>query len=213
MSTVVTVLRSGGDFEPYHVQALQEQVYRWSPPGTQFKCLSDVFVSGVECIPLKYYWPGWWAKMELFRPDLLGDCFFTDLDNVIVGPLDDILNTHGILLNSGVNGSMWTSFMRLPATERHHVWDLFIQDPLTLMQFYDSPMKRPPFGDAAIVSMCLRKKAARWEDALPGQVVNISTMQTPFGFRKPPGARVILTHRPYRPWSLSMFQSLYGEQP
>lgn len=213
MATILTVLRSGGDFEPWHVQALQRQVQQWAPAGTNFICLSDVKVPGVWCIPLEYHWPSWWSKMELFRPDIKGDFYFTDLDNVIVGPLNDILDTRGILLNSGVNGSLWTSLMRLTEDERGQVWDLFIRAPRALIDFYDSPaaQAKPPFGDARLVSMCLHHRAARWEHALPGQVVNISTMQTPFGYRKPPQARIILTHRPHRPWLLPIFKNLYRE--
>ena len=55
----VTVLRSGGEYGPRHVQWLARQI-----PG--LVCLSDRKVEGVETIPLRHDWPGWWAKMEMF---------------------------------------------------------------------------------------------------------------------------------------------------
>ena len=90
---IVTVLKSRGtfgpsEFQPVHVKALQRQVEKWAP-FAQFTCLSDVPVEGVECVPLKRNWPGWWSKLELFDPELGGDFLFTDLDTLIVGPLDD----------------------------------------------------------------------------------------------------------------------------
>lgn len=210
MATVLTVLKSGGEFKPEHVQALQRQVLRWSPPGTDFACLSDVDIPGVRRIPLKYYWPGWWSKMELFRPDILGHFLYTDLDNVILGPLDDILAVKDACLNSGVRGTAWTALMSMPWEARGAIWATFMRAPRTLMQFYDLPEASPPFGDAAIISMQLGETAQRWEDRLPGQVVNISTMATPFGFRVPmPKPRIVLTHRPWRPWTLPIFRRLY----
>lgn len=212
MATVLTVLRSGGDFNPFHVQAMQRQVERWAPKGTSFVCLSDQPVEGVYCMQLKHDWPGWWAKMEMFRPDLLlGDFLYTDLDNAIIGPIGHLLHTPGVVLNSGVNDSAWTSLMALPEEDRTGVWETFITDPALFMQCYDPPQCEPPFGDAAVVAAALGGRARRWEKLFPKDVVNISTMMTPFGFRKTKDARMILCHRPYRPWLIPALASLYGE--
>jgi alpha-N-acetylglucosamine transferase len=46
----------------------------------------------VEVIQLKNNWPGWWAKMEMFRPDLpMGKTLFLDLDLVILENLDELI--------------------------------------------------------------------------------------------------------------------------
>lgn len=41
---------------------------------------------------------GWWAKIDLFRPgQFTGRVLYLDLDTVIVGPLDALANTRGII--------------------------------------------------------------------------------------------------------------------
>ena len=90
---IMTMLRSGGDFAPIHVQALQRQVARWAP-FAQFTCLSDVPIGGVETVPFVHNWPGWWIKMGLFDPSFKGDFLVMDLDTVIVGPLDDLFRVN-----------------------------------------------------------------------------------------------------------------------
>ena len=223
MPTVLTVLRSGGEFNAGHVQAMQRQVARWAPAGTMFKCLSDIDIPGVECIPLRHDWPGWWAKLELFRPDLgLGNFLFTDLDNVIVGPIDDLLNRgHGPHLQRGG----WTALMWLPEWIRGHVWTQFIENgPAEVMGFF-AKENRPVesgignYGDAGFISNTIGGYR-EWEEALPGQVINIVSLRllTPLGVRWvhnwPKDTRMILCGGPqHRPWKMSMFWKLrlYGE--
>ena len=73
--TVACVLRSGGAYGPQHVAGLQAQVAHWLPRAS-FVCLSDVPVP-CERIALQSAWPGWWAKMELFR-HLTGRTLYLD---------------------------------------------------------------------------------------------------------------------------------------
>lgn len=219
MATVVTVLRSGGEFNASHVQAMQRQAARWAPAGTRFLCLSDVNVPGVECLPLKYDWPGWWAKMELFRPDLdLGDFLYTDIDNVILGPIDDFFKyTDRPKLQAGG----WTALMWLPKWCREAVWDWFMEQPEDWMRVY-AQENRPQlngignYGDAGFISNALAYRT--WETALPEQTVNVatlrvSTMLGPRWVNPPDGVRIVLCGQPHRPWKLLMFRKyrLYGE--
>ena len=72
MTTIACVLRSGGDYGPEWVEKLACSAgnvmgYRL---GLRFVCLTDMEVPHVECIPLAYGWPGWFSKLELFRPGL-----------------------------------------------------------------------------------------------------------------------------------------------
>lgn len=110
MINVWTVLR-GGDFRyrtngaesnetkivdrrytPGEVISFQRMVKRYLP-DCRFRCLSIYDIPGVDVIPLAQ--PdtllGWWAKMELFRPDLpAGRNLYFDLDTVIVGGVQEI---------------------------------------------------------------------------------------------------------------------------
>jgi len=61
-------------------------------PHAEFRCLTNVGIEGVETIPLKHEYPGWWSKVELFRPDLPveGRLLYLDLDTLIVGDLTEL---------------------------------------------------------------------------------------------------------------------------
>lgn len=92
--TVACVLRSGGDFFPYHVSRLYSQLREHSTVPFKFRCLTDqksidIFMT----IPLYYKYKGWWAKMELFRPSIFDTprVVYFDLDTVIVNNIDHIL--------------------------------------------------------------------------------------------------------------------------
>lgn len=59
----------------------------------KFFCISNIDMSEVNYIKLKHNYPGWWSKVELFRQDLplSGRCLYLDLDTLIVGDLDEII--------------------------------------------------------------------------------------------------------------------------
>ena len=99
---IATVYKRGGDFTREWVQALKRQLnrrmggtYRAAladvEPGTwTFRVISDDPGLGAECIPIEHHWPGWWSKMELFRPGLWpsGEVVLAvDLDTLVVGDL------------------------------------------------------------------------------------------------------------------------------
>lgn len=86
--TVACVLRSGGIYDAGWVARLARGVAAHLTLPHRFVCLSDVDVP-CERLPLETDWPGWWSKLELFRPGLLtGPTLFFDLDTLIVGSLD-----------------------------------------------------------------------------------------------------------------------------
>src|SRR5690554_712883 len=83
--TVACVLRASKEFTPDQVGRLADSVQRHTK--ARFVCLSDVDVP-CERIPLVTDWPGWLAKIELFRKGLFdGPVVYLDLDTVV---LDDI---------------------------------------------------------------------------------------------------------------------------
>jgi hypothetical protein len=87
--TVACVLRSGGIYDAFHVNRLRIHVARHLRQPYRFVCLTDKPVPRIDCIPLVNDWPGWWAKLELFRPDALtGRVLYFDLDVSIVDSID-----------------------------------------------------------------------------------------------------------------------------
>ena len=94
-NTVVCVLRSGGVYTADWVIKLKRNVDRFSY-GHRFVCLSDVAVPGVDTIKLEHDWPGWWSKMEMFKPGLLpGRNLYLDLDTVITANIEHLWAYNG----------------------------------------------------------------------------------------------------------------------
>jgi len=89
MLTIATVLKSGGDFEPKHVKAVQGMCEKYMPEH-RFICLTDMEVPGCETIPLEFPWRGWWARMELYQ--VKGPLLYTDLDVIIVRDATQVVN-------------------------------------------------------------------------------------------------------------------------
>lgn len=83
---IVCVLKSGGDYHPHHVHALQVMCGRWAVEEHEFWCLTDVpELLTCKTATLQGDAKGWWAKIELFRA-FQGPTLFFDLDTVIRGP-------------------------------------------------------------------------------------------------------------------------------
>ena len=90
MLTVISVLRSGGDFDASWVEKLNNGVSRNLTRPHKFVCISDVEVP-CERIPIEVDWPGWWPKILLFKPGVItGPTVFFDLDTVITGNIDGL---------------------------------------------------------------------------------------------------------------------------
>lgn len=70
-----------------YVQTMRGMVARHLGQPHEFVCLTDV---GSET--------GYWSKIELFRPGRFsGRVVYFDLDSVVVGPLDELVESKGIL--------------------------------------------------------------------------------------------------------------------
>lgn len=69
-----------------YVRKLRAMVARHLQPPHRFECIT------------RSNKPGWWAKIDLFQPGRFsGRVLYLDLDSVIVGPLDALADTKGIL--------------------------------------------------------------------------------------------------------------------
>lgn len=80
---VALVYRTGGDYFPAYVERLVAAV------DHDVVCLTDApqtLPSACSTVPLQHNWPGWWSKVELFRPGLWGDAhvLYLDLDSVVL---------------------------------------------------------------------------------------------------------------------------------
>lgn len=186
MITVACVLRPGGDFDARWVRALQAGVERHLSLEHRFVCLTDAPIEGVIHQYLLHDWPGWWSKMELFRPGLFrGRVLYLDLDTLIVGALDGV---------AGYDGSfaMLSDFYKperpqsgvmafRPSDVTRGIWETFSADPESAMRDYR--------GDGEWLAA--HTEPDRLQDAFPGQIVSLKVHARD---AVPDGARLVCGH-------------------
>ena len=89
MLKIVTVFKTGDRkhtnhrsvFDPIHVLNMRDMCKKHITIPFQFYCLTNdpqLNLLKTEKIPLKYKWPTWWSKFELFN--IKGPVLYFDLD-------------------------------------------------------------------------------------------------------------------------------------
>lgn len=194
---IVTVLKTGGEYLPEHVERLRVQCAQHAP-DVPFACLTDS--RGVpDGVPLVHDWPGWWSKMEALT--LSGPVLYLDLDSTICGdlaPLLDAATQHGFIalrnpydspskFGSGLMG--WRGSLR-------HVYDRFADDPAIHMRRCTTPHRH---GDQGFIAET-ETPTAFWQDLFPGQIVSWK-VECQDGV--PPDARIVYFHGYPRPWEVA----------
>lgn len=172
MLTVASVLRSGGRYGVDDVRKLYGMVRRNLSHFDRFVCLSDVEfeIEGVERIPLIDRFPGYWAKIELFRPSVFyGDArvWFADLDTVIVGNVDELAaRTEDFigLRDFYFPDRLASGLMLWSPTYRGGIYTDFIVNAKQIIAQYRR-------GDQEFIEPYV-SKPAYWQDVLPGAVVS-----------------------------------------
>lgn len=88
---IKTVLKSGGEYKPEHVQRIYDMIRKHVKFHYDFVCYSDLdFPFAGQIRKLYYGWPNWWSKLEIFRD--IEDSFYIDLDMTIHGDITDIVS-------------------------------------------------------------------------------------------------------------------------
>lgn len=86
---IITVLKSGGEFNPSHVYRMKEMCEEnIKDIDFSFCCYSDLYLE-CDTVKLEHNWPGWWSKMEIYKEQ--GPCLYFDLDNIIRQDISDIV--------------------------------------------------------------------------------------------------------------------------
>lgn len=123
-----------------YVNILANSIFRNLPEGPQgrFICFTDDATGldpaiEVRPLPKELKGRGWWNKLYLFKHghfDEGDQIFFVDLDTVITGPLDDVLNYTGkfCILRDFYRGgdSYQSSFMSWQANHLAYVWEDYV---------------------------------------------------------------------------------------
>lgn len=212
---VFTVLKSGGDFLPAHVSAFKRQLDLHAPAATLY-CLTDIpgeiTAEGVNCIQLEHNWPGWWSKMELFRPDIdHPDMLYFDLDTMIVGDIEPLLEEDRFLMlrdwlrPHGLNSSV----MSLPVRQRKLTWSHWEHRAADFIAKYSSPAG-DTWGDQAVLETLWLYEALRWQDAHPGMLCSYKAHNVGRD-GVPTASSVVCFHGRPRPWDTDLWTDVPEE--
>ena len=93
--TVACVYKTGGDFTAEYVHKLVSAIRRHSSFELDVVCLTDdaALTGNFRTVALEKDLPGWWSKLELFRPGLTEKkrILYFDLDTLILKNIDHLL--------------------------------------------------------------------------------------------------------------------------
>jgi hypothetical protein len=173
------VLRSGGRYGPVWAERLAAGLAAHVPGLARTICLTDHDgpIAGCEVVPLRHGWPGWWAKMEAFRPDLgTGPRLLLDLDTVLMGPAPALAGAGGLtaLADQTFAGRVSSALLRFDGETLGFVHDRFAADPAHWMDRASCPdAPNRIHGDQVVLDRFLREEGlapAFWQRAHPGLV-------------------------------------------
>lgn len=123
-------------------------------PGLE--CLTDMQVI-IPSIPLLHGWPGWWSKLEIFRPDIAGDVFYLDLDTT-VHHMPEMPDQTTVLTDFYHPRLIGSGLMFIKEQDKAAIWYDFLSNPEAHMQ---ENKIWPKWGDQGFLQDHLQG-AARW---------------------------------------------------
>jgi hypothetical protein len=163
--TIVTVLKSGPNWLPEYVYTLKNSIERNLSIPHDFVCLSDINlqIKTLPLIPLhgekSKSVPGFWFKPQIFRKELnlTGQCLYIDLDTVISGKLDDIINQlipyNFLMAEDPFKGKIHSSFLLWWQGDHSYIWNRFETEPVS---FWNSKFNKDngmiSYGDQGFIS-------------------------------------------------------------
>ena len=138
-----------GIYTPDYVSKLYRSLKRNSKVPFEFICLSDTDVEADLVLPLKHdKIKKHWHKLKFFSPQFAyqqpdDDIIVMDIDQVIVGNVDELLN-YPVHSNELVSYDSWWdkdlkingSFYKFKSGRLKFVWDRFISNPEYWQLFY-----------------------------------------------------------------------------
>ena len=166
-------------------------------PKANFVCLTDVKLSNnTETFLLRHNWPGWWSKIELFRPGLFLDpVVYLDLDSTVTGDLMKLRRTPLTMISdfyrpeNPASGVMAWTGASCPST----VYEVFKSNPSRYMGAYRTPAR---WGDQGFIRDHCTRKPERFGDEVASYKVHVQND------RVPDKAVVIAFHGKPKPWDL-----------
>ncbi len=197
--TIACVFRTGGRYGPEHVIWWAAQVRRRVKSPHRIVCLTDSAeaIPGVETVRLERDWPGWWSKIEIFRPGLSrGPVLYLDLDVVLTAdirlPLPDRVSFTALYAPEDWwrRGERNSSVMLFGPGACRDAYDRFLADPAGNMERFAD------HGDQAYISDALRGR-------LKPPPLRITSYKASQAAENGPGdAQIVVFHGVPKPWDV-----------
>lgn len=197
-----------GPFFARYVRILRDAVAAHLHLPHRFVCLSDIEVP-CERAELRWFWPGAWAKLELFRHGLFdGPVLYLDLDTVVLGELDELARValDGDFAaarhrDGGLDAAVMAWRVDCSFLYRRYAW---------LPEFWSHRHRQA--GHRGYIEAALRRAAIAWraiDEALPGALVEYADLAGRSTVPAP--ARLCVFHGRPRPHELEREQfALWG---
>lgn len=172
---ILCVLRLGGHYALDYVEHLRDAL-RQHTPSAVLHCLTDLphDIDGVVRVQLHHNWPGWWAKIELFRPDLVVNepTLYLDLDTLVVKDVAPLLR-HGHRFTAIRNfmsphAGMGSGVMAWSG-DYSHVYDQFCRAP---QQWMNECKTTQQWGDQGFIKRYV-PRVEYWQQLFPGAVQSV----------------------------------------
>ncbi len=130
MATLITVLRSGGRYNPIWVERLARGAKRCVAGLDRVVGLTDYdqHIVGVATAALRLDWPIWWSKFEAFRPDICGNVnVLCDLDTLFMKTATGLTSSEEPIAMEDyfLKGRLSTALMSWRGTELSFLYDQF----------------------------------------------------------------------------------------
>lgn len=183
----ICVLRSNGDYNADHVRWLARQI-------DDLHCLSDVKIDGIKTILLLYDWPTWWAKMELFRPDITDNLLYYDLDTVVINQVIPSGQFSLMLEDFYYPARSGSGLMYIRNEDKAGVWDAWTKDPIRNQSYKPTNMHH---GDQGFIQDHLNHR--KWQEFHKNDIMSYKAHIKKLGI-KPRG--VVCFHGKPRPWEV-----------
>jgi hypothetical protein len=161
--TLITVLRSGGRYNPSWVERLARGARKHVAGLDRVVCLTDYAhqIEGVETAALRHDWPTWWSKFEAFRPDICDNVnVLCDLDTLFLKTVTGLTSSGEPIAMEDyfLTGRLSTALMSWRGTELSFLYDQFNDQAAQWMQPGScGDVPNSVHGDQVVVDHLLRR--------------------------------------------------------
>jgi hypothetical protein len=194
-----TNLGNDRNYTPEHVLFLEEQCKKYAPQY-EFVCLSNVKLSGITTEPLIQNYPGWWAKIELFRA-FKEKTFYMDLDTVLIrdiSPLVEYKHKFTALSSLSKKKSINSGIMCWDG-DYSNLYHTFAKDPNKYMKIY---VESDRWGDQGFINE--HQKCDQFQKIFPYSIQSWKYELKRGDIKPHKDCKIVCFHGKPKPWEVDI---------